>query len=111
MLLFQLTINQSTGGDETLSMWLDPTATAMGTPITLSANILEGGVYLALFSAVGYGDKIDEIVLGTSLDDVTGQLNDPVTAVPEVSAPTMMLIVSLPAIGVIWLRRRKPARA
>ena len=111
MLLFQLTINQNTGEDETLSMWLDPTAAEMGTPITLSANILEAGDYLALFSAAGYGDKIDEIVLGTSFNDVIGQLNDPVTAVPEVSAPVMMLIVSLPAIGVIWFRRRKPARA
>ena len=116
MLLFKLAINQAVNENETLSMWLDPTALtegALGTVYaSISANILEGGDdYLALFLAAGYGDRIDELVIGTTFGGAISQLNDPVTAVPEVSAPVMMLIVSLPAIGVIWLRRRKPARA
>ena len=100
----------------TLSMWLNP-ATAieaeLGTPlVSISANYLASGDNLANFAASGFGDRIDELVIGTTFGDaIISQLNDPVTAVPEVSAPVMMLIVSLPAIGVIWLRRRKPARA
>ena len=116
MLLFKLDIDQLTDQNETLSMWLDPTTTTEPLEPTatasISANILEGGDdFLALFSAAGYGDRIDELVIGTTFGGAISQLNDPVTAVPEVSAPVMMLIVSLPAIGVIWLRRRKPARA
>ena len=80
MLLFKLVINQATDQNETLSLWLDPTATtevALGAAdATISANILEGGDdYLALFWADGYGDRIDEIVLATSLTGAISQLN------------------------------------
>jgi hypothetical protein len=123
MLLWKLTINQATDQNETLSMWLDPTATkeglitdgGLGDPNALiSANILQdsdGLDYLALFSASGFGDRIDEIVLGTTLGDAISQLNDPITSVPEVSGPVMMLLATPLAVGAIWYRRRQSARA
>ena len=112
MLVFELIIDQNPGGNETLSMYLDPTAAGgLGTPITLNANILEGGDYLALFAADGNGDRIDELVLGTSLNNVIGQLNDPVTSVPEVSGTVMMAMVGFLGGGVVWYRRRQKAVA
>jgi len=112
MLVFALTVNQGVGADEMLSMYLDPTdAGGLGTPITLQANILEGGDYLAVFSASGNGDRIDELVLGASLNDVIGQLNDPVTSVPEVSGTVMMAMVGFLGGGVVWYRRRQKAVA
>jgi hypothetical protein len=116
MLLWKLTIDQSLDHNETLSMWLDPTATTEGglggAYRTVIANILEGGDdYFALFSASGLGDRIDELVIGTSLDEAISPLNDPVTAVPEPSASVIMLMVGLPAVGVAWYRRRQSARA
>jgi hypothetical protein len=119
MVLFKLDINQTSGQNETLSMWLDPTALSAGdlgtANATIYADIMEGGDdYLALFSATGYGDRIDELVLATGLtgfDDVISQLNDPVTSVPEVSGPVMMLLATPLAVGAIWYRRRQSARA
>ena len=67
--------------------------------------------YLALFSAYGYGDRIDELVVATGFNDVISQLNDPVTSVPEVSGPVMMLLATPLAVGAIWYRRRQNARA
>jgi hypothetical protein len=125
MLLWKLTINQATDQNETLSMWLDPTSlTEVGlgaANATISANILQKTVdledpdttyydYLALFSASGFGDRVDELVIGTTLGDAISQLNDPVTSVPEVSGPVMMLLASPLAVGAIWYRRRRNAR-
>ena len=117
MLLFRLDINQAIGGSETLSMWLNPTAAeaGLGAPTaTVSENILEfmdGNDYLALFSADGYGDKINDLVIGTTFADAIGQLNDPVTSVPEVSGPVMMAMVGILGGGVVWYRRRQKAVA
>jgi len=116
MLLFKLDINQATDGLDTLSMWLNPTSLTEGglgaTTSTVSLNILQGGDdYLAIFSADGYGDMIDELVIGTTFADAIGQLNDPVTSVPEVSGPVMMAMVGFLGGGVVWYRRRQKAVA
>ncbi len=117
MLLFRLDINQTDGQNETLSMWLNPTSlTAEGLPITptatVSANILQSGDdFLQLFSANGYGDTIDELVIGTTFADAIGQLTDPVTSVPEVSGTVMMAMVGFLGGGVVWYRRRQKAVA
>jgi len=108
MLLWKLSINQSAGANEILSMWVNPTAiteAGLGTPFaSVSANILQGGDdYLSLFSADGLGDRINDLVIGTKLSDVT--------AVPEASGPMMMLLVSLLATGVIWYRWRQTVSA
>jgi len=117
MLLFKLTIDQTTlYANETLSLWVNPTSVTEdglgGATVQISANILEGADdYLAAFSAAGFGDRIDELVLGTSLGDVIGQLNDPITSVPEASGPMMMLLATPLVIGAIWYRRRQSAWA
>jgi len=119
MLLFELVINQATGQDETLSMWLNPTSLTEGglgpVTATISANILESvegfNDYLALFSAEGYGDQINNLVIGTTFADAIGQLNDPVTSVPEVSGTVMMAMVGFLGGGVVWYRRRQKAVA
>ena len=89
MLLFKLVINQATNENETLSLWLDPTATTEGglgtATATVSADILEaelGDDYLSLFTANGYGDQINDFVIATTFADAISRLTDPVTAVP-----------------------------
>jgi hypothetical protein len=107
-------------GVDKLSLWLDPSAidpgdlvgTAIASVSLNGLNVLgAGGEYFADFHATGYGDMIDELVIGTTFADAIGQLNDPVTSVPEVSGPVMMAMVGLLGGGVVWYRRRHKAAA
>ena len=80
MLVFRLTINQATGQDENLALWVNPTATTtngLGTPtVSTNGNILSESFpgaaddYLAVFAASGLGDTIDELVIGRSFAEV-----------------------------------------
>ena len=116
MLLWHVQINPAEGVEDELQMWLDPTSTLEPASINMEGDIFGySGLdsdFLSNFTSFGAGDNIDELVIGRIFAEGIGpQTNDPLTAVPEVSAPVMMLLVSLPAVGVVWYRRRQNARA
>jgi autotransporter-associated beta strand protein len=115
LLLCKLTVDQATDQNETLQMWINPTATSeagLGTAdVTLHADILGGGDdYLALFSALGYGDAIDELALGRTFAAATTPGTDPLTRLQAIwtggslvdahwSTPENWLLNSPPAAG------------
>jgi hypothetical protein len=89
MLLFRLTVNQTAGQEESLALWVDPTANTpggLGAPlVSINGDVLiESDVgladdYLAYFSASGLGDGIDEILIATTFDEAIASTADPVT--------------------------------
>ena len=119
MLLWHLHIDTTSQGPEELTMWLDPSGgiggagpTAWGQTFFMEGDILNGNSdSLATFTSNGVGDSINQLVIGTTFADAIGQLNDPVTSVPEVSGPVMMAMVGLLGGGVVWYRRRQKAVA
>ena len=103
LLLFRLTIDRASGGDDTVDLWADPTATSvsgLGTPTaSVTANLLDGADdQLSQFDFTGSDGsyQLDEFAIGETFNDVTG--------IPE---PASFMLLLLGGLAVIGRRRRR----
>ncbi len=102
----------TTGGKDTLSLWVDPNpgattpselGVANGTPILTDPNLTVGTV-TQLQLATGQSGVFDELRIGTSYADVTPVT---LTSVPD---PATLSLFAIGGLGLIALRHRKTVR-
>jgi len=103
LLLFKLTIDRTASMDDTVDLWVDPTATAEAglstATASVTANFLEGAGQISQFDFTGVNTYLlDEIAIGETFADVT---NTAVIPTPAALPGGVALL------GMALLRRRR----
>ncbi|MDA8376383.1 MAG: PEP-CTERM sorting domain-containing protein [Planctomycetia bacterium] len=103
LLVFEDIANATSGGPDTLNLWVNPTAGAANPPATPDVSNTYSTSPIGAISGIdlanGGGFSYDEVRIGTTYADVT-------PAVPE---PATLGLVAIGAMGLLLLKRRRIA--